>query len=843
MGDEVADHNESIAELLSALAGETQNIFLAPKAITATLSQVAGLLGVESLGARIDFAGVQFEWGTCGTTRLISSEEIAKSVEASVYVSASQTGSQDAAISRTALRILDFLKSLWVNAPRKHCAYDLKAGSAASRLSASLAALGSVSQQIAVVYFDLDNFKELNKQSNQEEGDRAIRVMNAALHRLVAVTGGVAFLNGGDEFVALVPSDDLVSVMASLRKLQLDVQNHSFGSSPGVTIGVTAGICLRTLSQLDVDFAEALDAAENATKDAQTREKRRGKVGFESPETSSSLQSTPTDPHSFFELGISISRCRRYQNRAFGDCRLDIISASVEAVATHDGDMLGIEKAVAEAIDWLGVSVSGSYSEGPLLGAQSQRDPLSSAAIAVAVLHGMAKKFAPLVSAGAPHALEVLVGASGEISVTMDANHAWGAPSMHPRLTIAYGPLWPVRLGTPRIGALIGVQVGFDGFPRTPGGNDLPLDLFSEYVRVDDRPRSGGGLPDFWQVAIAQIVASLGESPSDRVVLWGEQTTQTETYMRLRGAKPWSIDEVASLTELPTEKVSQIADQLKELTVTVSSSRELLKEIYEAFTRMKAVDLQESTSKQQKTKRLPRPMAAAAPVDQSEALVCSTAAMAYPIVIDTLRKSSNVRMRRDDSDTELKDLVAFKLRLTEPSRDSIPDYLLEQKLELELYADRVLLNPQGLIREQLESSGQIESFVSHLATYAGPSKQGRTTRRACLVVPHVPVDGEPRPLGLICVWATPRPTGEDTTALDFVFVWRTVEAFIGLPYSLYGSITLAKDLLGKIQTRLDAHRTVRVELGDLAYVALSLHLGSDRFHMRVAKRIVDLASD
>ena len=80
-------------------------------------------------------------------------------------------------------------------------------------------------------------------------------------------------------------------------------------------------------------------------------------------------------------------------------------------------------------------------------------------------------------------------------------------------------------------------------------------------------------------------------------------------------------------------------------------------------------------------------------------------------------------------------------------------------------------------------------------------------------------------------------------SVDWVFVWRTVEAFIGLPYSLYGSIKLAQSLLSKLNADLPKGTSTPFRMGELTYIALSLHMRSDGVHRRIAKRIVDESSE
>ncbi len=156
----------------------------------------------------------------------------------------------------------------------------------------------------------------------------------------------------------------------------------------------------------------------------------------------------------------------------------------------------------------------------------------------------------------------------------------------------------------------------------------------------------------------------------------------------------------------------------------------------------------------------------------------------------------------------------------------------------------MLLSSTGRIRQELESTNQVSAFKKELLACFAPGEVPRSTRRACLVVPHVPTDdGNPSPAGLVAVWASPRMNDSTERTVDWVFVWRTVEAFIGLPYSLYGSIKLAQSLLAQLNAELPAETSTPFRLGEITYIALSLHMRFDGVHRRIAKRIVDESSE
>lgn len=135
-------------------------------------------------------------------------------------------------------------------------------------------------------------------------------------------------------------------------------------------------------------------------------------------------------------------------------------------------------------------------------------------------------------------------------------------------------------------------------------------------------------------------------------------------------------------------------------------------------------------------------------------------------------------------------------------------------------------------------------FLNHLAIYCDPVKGGKTsTRRAILIVPNQFDSTDMNPLGLVCIWVTPRFVNEKYI-LDYCFVWRTVEALVGFPYSLYGSIQLAKHIREELNKKFCFKSSMDSNLneGKLTYIALSLHMKTDEFNKRIAKSIVDAAS-
>src|SRR5205085_2214595 len=71
-------------------------------------------------------------------------------------------------------------------------------------LAEILAKPPSVRKDLALVYADLDGFKEINDTYGHEAGDQVIRAVAAAFSNLAAARGGSVARLGGDEFAVTV---------------------------------------------------------------------------------------------------------------------------------------------------------------------------------------------------------------------------------------------------------------------------------------------------------------------------------------------------------------------------------------------------------------------------------------------------------------------------------------------------------------------------------------------------------------------------------------------------------------------------------------------------------------
>lgn len=842
----------SLQNSLHALAEDAKTFFLSPKEVGERLKTIASVSFAARLAIQITFEDQQYVWGEDPENlTVLSSGVIANGIEFKVLAATSAVNEAD---QRLLQHFSAIAKNLWGPDVRQMGALAWKRQAVEDMLPPSLARLahGKQDRRLAIVFVDLDKFKQLNDQTDHNEGDRALRAINRQLHDLTRKFGGLAFNPSGDEFYLILPYGDVVQLLCALRDMRATVLDTRYGGAFGkdlrvdLTIGVNPTVHFASLQDIKAAVAEA-EALTKTADEHGKQTKRRGKITLSGTvENRYDVCST----QQMLQLGAILIR-RRLFDSPFADPRLNLISILASSTFNDSNSELLTEE-VAKLLTWLDVQYSIGCHEDELLVALGSSD-LSKASIALAVAHGLASRQAKAVhaepqSSDDAYEVSVFCAADGSRAAVLIAGKVvWGDAKEGDKtvlvVNIASQGHVPSR-------CVVGVQIGFNDLPMSYTGIRLPDDVFDSLVLIDERPVSGGGLPDFWQVAIAQTYSAVGRHGGDaHVIVWGAAAPTSETYFRLSGDKALNVDELSRVAELSSEMTRALQNNIKERLKIVDVSHPLVDILYDAISATYVPQSLEPVVRDAlrfgKSVALPRPMLHRESLLPEDGLRCRDAAQAYPLVIDLLRKGTRVRSSCDDAEQELKEVLGFKLILEQPTKDKIPAYLSDQSKELDDYAERVLLRPNGYLRRGLEESGQVAAVLKHLASYLATVTPARTTRRACLVVPHEVTDsGDPSPLGLVSVWASPRVPEIDRNVIDFVFVWRTVEAFIGLPYSLYGSIRLAEQLISQVSEAVqNTSNGFPPAIGELTYIALSLHVRVNEFHRRIAKRIVDVSSD
>jgi len=129
-----------------------------------------------------------------------------------------------------------------------------------ARASEELAVSLRYAQPLAVLMIDLDHFKQINDSRGHEAGDRALRLVAAALQAAVR-TGDLVGRYGGEEFCVLMNQADHAAARAFDRRLRSRLA-ESAPRELGFALDYSAGIAMRTAAD---DTLEAMLRRADAT--------------------------------------------------------------------------------------------------------------------------------------------------------------------------------------------------------------------------------------------------------------------------------------------------------------------------------------------------------------------------------------------------------------------------------------------------------------------------------------------------------------------------------------------------------------------------------------------------
>jgi diguanylate cyclase (GGDEF)-like protein len=116
---------------------------------------------------------------------------------------------------------------------------------------------------LALVFFDLDHFKQVNDTHGHLVGSRLLAEVGALVHRQIRSTD-VAARFGGDEYVILLPSTDKAGALTMVGKLRQRLREHRFHADDGQSISVTASFGIAALPEDALSKLDLMRLADQA---------------------------------------------------------------------------------------------------------------------------------------------------------------------------------------------------------------------------------------------------------------------------------------------------------------------------------------------------------------------------------------------------------------------------------------------------------------------------------------------------------------------------------------------------------------------------------------------------
>jgi len=118
----------------------------------------------------------------------------------------------------------------------------------------------------ALLYLDLDRFKEVNDKFNPQVGDELLKSLADLLRKQLRETDFVARV-GGDEFIILLPYTDIYQAQMVARRLLVAIRRHNIGVDEH-SVGSTVSIGITAFPERTTSVKELIAQAESAMQQA-----------------------------------------------------------------------------------------------------------------------------------------------------------------------------------------------------------------------------------------------------------------------------------------------------------------------------------------------------------------------------------------------------------------------------------------------------------------------------------------------------------------------------------------------------------------------------------------------
>ena len=718
---------------------------------------------------------------------------------------------------------------------------------------------GASDQPIAILHTDLDRFKKINDDHGEPVGNTVLREFSDRF-RAAFSEFGVPVRTGGEEFSAILYKGTITEIVQATEASRKRMEEEPFaaiGRANTCSIGLSLypnGEVFVGVTNEDQILNDARNAERRAKEDGRNRTVLMGPSPAEKPVRAGTVD----------DLIICALAARRIAEadeagpeKAFAAFVVDRMAGGFSDIDTLALNLKTIRGRLGLLVGDYDIPVDRPAILQGVVDSQTWATWVGRAVLLAAFRGGLAlDPNVPLqLAVDAEGALSLKIGVVG---IPLDAQFSVGTAA-----TATIGkPFYPA--GEEPAGGIgrKAKERGQPGFadPMSPTlllpiGDEARLiaqrlrHVVSAIVDVDDRPARGGGLPDFWQSNVLRVIRACIDNPNIGTVLAiGDKGCALHTleWLKLATGVSQSADLQRRLS-LTSDKVEAMRARKLDIRVVDANLSSVIGALAQVVGDLAPIDfsaLPEIDASREKSKRrlpIPNPDSSHR-LSNTDGLRTRTLADAYPEAVQLIRGANDGFDFEEAHRGKFREFMGFKVVLTEPLLEMVPDYWASDQKLLETYYDNTFISPDGLFGKALQSplKGGGPTMMKFAVDETAEALKARLpTRRINLPISP---DQLNQPLGLSTIQIFPRCRG-DEDRLEVVCVWRTVDALVGFPFSAYGSICWSRDFLKQVNDRLEAGgATRRASLTTLTYIALTFHMYLHEGDREIARTIVQDAS-
>lgn len=717
-----------------------------------------------------------------------------------------------------------------------------------------LASLEDISNKkdCAIVFADIDKFKDINDGFSMDTGDYLLSKVSSVIEK--HCLDSIPIHRSGDEFIIIHPSDRQDDILLVLTRIREDLKNIKIMHAEKeveLDVNLSFGIYFIEKGNFDSSFtlANYIEKAEKSVK-LPDGTKERGKIRIYH-EDSIELEGVNTNSvkKSFIKSKINFLNHRPYSN-----VWLNFISQYVKNI--EDLTLSNLQNYFDKMIEIVSPNFTSKITSGLPQNTINYTHSLSIIDVIIAFLNGVViNDYSTIEMKDITIEYDV---DNHMVKLILESSEILKYPQTDETLLKDF-----TKIRIPSLPNIIGNKTNMDG----KISNSLLIVIGNEYnktldeifhtvINVDNRPMTGGGLPDFWEAAIANLVNSISTNQNiNYIFVMGDDPKETKISSLLEKINSHTVDDIHTIaykSGFDSSTVDAIFSKLENKINFISNEDELVNILFDQeFSQDNLFDLSKinySSIKQKKGYLKQEVNLDKFRLDQYDGCRGESLRKIYPVVINNIREI-NLQLNTDYSNKQFKELTDYKIILTNPLEDNIPWFYENDKVSFDDYYKNNFLEEGGTFYNKLNDQNQAEIVTNHIVEYLklSDNKKIINTRRAIIILNNNLIGEKLDPVGLVSIRIYHNFNPDGSININFTYIWRTVEVIVGLPYSMYGSIRYSKFLLEKIINKLKKAENLKInikniKLGDLTYIAQSLHMFKDNYSENIAKNIVDEAT-
>lgn len=742
---------------------------------------------------------------------------------------------------------LDFLKELFKvfwNAPYcdRHSGLPTRTRSEIEeKCNITVDKLLSVGRKVAVIMMDLDHFKSVNDKYDHDAGSAVISEFANILIKNNEKKG-IVLHQSGDEFDIILKYENPEEVLEYTNKLRMKMIEHKF-QIPDVNLTMAIGVYM--LRESECTFEEAVKRAEKAYfPNGKNEQKQRDSIRIDSGDNAF------RNSKNSLKLALCRILATLDSKRPFSNVYLDYLSFWSET-AKVDADF---QKGVDSFLEWVNPEWTGLIRCDADDGGYDTKAEMSVEEVGLSLMYGLLRNRN---LSGEKIVFDFGDNDEDMMRILLNGEVIFKRGKIQKEGLIYELDSFPDKsTDLASMKNIVLVKAGSEAV-------DIPLDIFYNIIQVDDRPFTGGGLPDLWTAALGELIADMKQYPYlSHIVVCGNVDKTKKIVDYLKSIDKWadtdegkySYEYIHRKIFKPVRDIKKFQEKFTNNIFINSNEQKIIDHIYDLYASHKiSWGNRKKVEPRSELRILDRQLSyEKIKLDMYDGCRVKSIADAYPTILEILRNSQKNCDNKpivDQAGRRLLELTNFKIVLEKPNSKELPDYYCSDEEELKQYYDNILGKDGKLFRPMIEKENQLTQMIEQIVFAIKSKEKAYATRRALLTIPTIiQFEGSDQkkydPLGLVSIWAAPRFIDEnaDRVIINFSYTWRTVEALVGLPSSLYASVRFSEELMEMIQNKQDKRSNISVQMGNISYIAYSLHVFLDSENINIVRGIINEAS-